>query len=133
VNEEAPPAPVVPVDALAVAADVHPNGALLAPLGLEPQPHPMGLGTVIASDPLTGATAVPGLYLAGNVADARMQVITAAASGVGVAAAVNGDLIAEDGALAVARRRRPFGVRAEAENTTRVLGDRRHGLEGARR
>jgi thioredoxin reductase len=126
-------APVVPVDALAVAADVHPNGALLASLGLEPEPHPMGLGTVLAADPVTGATAVPGLYLAGNVADARMQVITAAASGVGVAAAVNGDLIAEDGALAVARRRRPFGVRAEAENTTRVLGDRRHGLEGARR
>ena len=93
----------------------------------------MGLGTVIASDPMTGATTVPGLYLAGNVADARMQVVTAAASGVGVAVSVNMDLITEDTDLAVAERRRPFGVRAEAENTTRVLGDRRHGLEGARR
>jgi thioredoxin reductase len=126
-------APVVPVDALAVAAAVRPNGDLLEPLGLVHEPHPMGLGTVIASDPLTGATTVPGLHLAGNVADARMQVVTAAASGVGVAAAVNMSLIAEDTDLAVAERRRPFGVRAEAENTTRVLGDRRHGLEGARR
>ncbi|MBD8584208.1 NAD(P)/FAD-dependent oxidoreductase [Frigoribacterium sp. CFBP 8766] len=130
-------APVVPVDALAVAAAVRPNGDLLEPLGLVHEPHPMGLGTVIASDPLTGATTVPGLYLAGNVADARMQVVTAAASGVGIAVAVNMDLITEDTDLAVAERRRPFGVRAEAENTTRVLGDRRHGLrhglEGARR
>ena len=126
-------APVVPVDALAVAAAVRPNGDLLEPLGVVPEPHPMGLGTVIASDPLTGATTVPGLYLAGNVADARMQVVTAAASGVGVAVSVNMDLITEDTDLAVAERRRPFGVRAEAENTTRVLGDRRHGLEGARR
>jgi thioredoxin reductase len=126
-------APVVPVDALAVAAAVRPNGDLLEPLGLVHEPHPMGLGTVIASDPLTGATTVPGLYLAGNVADARMQVVTAAASGVGVAVSVNMDLITEDTDLAVAERRRPFGVRAEAENTTRVLGDRRHGLEGARR
>lgn len=126
-------APVVPVDALAVAAAVRPNGDLLEPLGLVHEPHPMGLGTVIASDPLTGATTVPGLYLAGNVADARMQVITAAASGVGVAVSVNMDLITEDTDLAVAERRRPFSVRAEVENTTRVLGDRRHGLEGARR
>ncbi len=130
-------APVVPVDALAVAAAVRPNGDLLEPLGLVHEPHPMGLGTVIASDPMTGATTVPGLYLAGNVADARMQVVTAAASGVGVAVSVNMDLITEDTDLAVAERRRPFGVRAEAENTTRVLGDRRHGLrhglEGARR
>ncbi|WP_209561024.1 SAM-dependent methyltransferase [Frigoribacterium sp. PvP032] len=121
-------APVVPVDALAVAAAVRPNGDLLEPLGLVHEPHPMGLGTVIASDPLTGATTAPGLYLAGNVADARMQVVTAAASGVGVAVAVNMSLITEDTDLAVAERRRPFGVRAEAENTTRVLGDRRHGL-----
>ncbi|ROP77476.1 thioredoxin reductase [Frigoribacterium sp. PhB107] len=126
-------APVVPVDALAVAAAVRPNGDLLEPLGLVHEPHPMGLGTVIASDPLTGATTVPGLYLAGNVADARMQVITAAASGVGVAVSVNMDLITEDTDLAVAERRRPFSVRAEVENTTRVLGDRLHGLEGARR
>jgi len=126
-------APVVPVGALAVAAEVHPNGDLLGPLGLEHEPHPMGLGTVIPSDPLTGATAVPGLHLAGNVADAAMQVVTAAASGVRVAIAVNSDLITADTDDAVARRRRPFGVRAEAENTTRVLGDRRHGLEGARR
>ncbi|TDT65328.1 NAD(P)/FAD-dependent oxidoreductase [Frigoribacterium sp. PhB116] len=126
-------APVVPVDALAVAAAVRPNGDLLEPLGLVHEPHPMGLGTVIASDPLTGATTVPGLYLAGNVADARMQVVTAAASGVGVAVSVNMDLITEDTDLAVAERRRPFSVRAEVENTTRVLGDRRHGLEGTRR
>ena len=44
----------------------------------------------------TGATAVPGVWVAGNVADLRAQVITAAAAGLNAGAAINADLIAEE-------------------------------------
>jgi len=63
----------------------------------------LGLGYVPA-DP-TGATAVPGVWVAGNVADLRAQVISAAAAGLNTAAAINADLIAEDVRRAVADHR----------------------------
>ena len=44
----------------------------------------------------TGATSVPGLYAAGNVADPMAQVLVAAAQGLAAAGAINGDLVAED-------------------------------------
>lgn len=122
----------VPVDALAVGAPARSNAEVLDALGIAAEAHPAGFGTAVPNDPLTGATAVPGVWVAGNVGDLRMQVVTAAASGLGVAAAVNADLIAEETAAAVAARRQPFSARAEAENTVTVLGDRRHGFEGAR-
>jgi hypothetical protein len=43
--------------------------------------------------------------VAGNVADLRVQVISAAAAGLNTAAAINADLIAEDTRVAVAARR----------------------------
>ncbi|GLZ42757.1 NAD(P)/FAD-dependent oxidoreductase [Actinokineospora sp. NBRC 105648] len=49
----------------------------------------------------TGATSVPGVWAAGNVADPMAQVISAAAAGTAVAAAINADLINEETALAV--------------------------------
>lgn len=122
----------VPVDALAVGAPMRSNADVLDALGVAAEAHPAGFGTTVPNDPQTGATAVPGVWVAGNVGDLRMQVVTAAASGVGVGAAVNADLIAEETAAAVAARRRPFSASAEAENSIAVLGDRRHGLEGAR-
>ncbi|MCW2912776.1 MAG: thioredoxin reductase [Actinomycetia bacterium] len=69
--------------------------------------------------------------MAGNIADLRAQVISAAAAGLNTAAAINADLIAEDTRHAVAAhrsRREPFSTRAEREVCERVLGDRRHGL-----
>ena len=49
-------------------------------LGLRPAAHPSGLGDFVETD-ATGATAVPGLYAAGNVTDPSQQVLPAAANG----------------------------------------------------
>jgi thioredoxin reductase len=62
------------------------------------------VGSYVPADP-TGATAVPGVWVAGNVADLRAQVIVSAAAGLTAAAALNADLIAEDTRLAVASAR----------------------------
>ncbi|MFC0454503.1 NAD(P)/FAD-dependent oxidoreductase [Rhodococcus jostii] len=59
------------------------------------------IATAVAAD-ATGATAVPGVWVAGNVADPKAQVIVAAGAGLNAAAALNADLIAEDTRLAVA-------------------------------
>jgi hypothetical protein len=99
--------------------------------------HPAG--TVVAADD-TGATTVPGVWVAGNVADAHLWVINAAAAGLTAAAAINNDLTHEDVLWALAATReeeyrrpnrashQPFSAQAEADITQRVLGDRRHGL-----
>jgi thioredoxin reductase len=50
----------------------------------------------------TGATSVPGVWVAGNVADPMAQVIVAAADGLKAGAAINADLVEEDTARAVA-------------------------------
>lgn len=44
----------------------------------------------------TGRTSVPGVWAAGNVANPRAQVITAAGEGSAAAIAINADLVAED-------------------------------------
>jgi thioredoxin reductase len=62
------------------------------------------LGTFVPADP-TGATSVPGVWVAGNVSDPMAQVVVAAAAGLRAAAALNGDLVLEDTATAVAQRR----------------------------
>ena len=59
--------------------------------------HPVG--TRIEAD-RTGATAVPGVWVAGNLTDPQAQVIAAAAGGLMAGAAINLDLILEE-----ARRR----------------------------
>jgi thioredoxin reductase len=76
---------------------------VLASLGLAPSPHPMG-GEHIAAD-ANGQTAIPGVWVAGNVTDLKAQVVVAAAGGASVGAAVNADLVAEDTRLAVAAYR----------------------------
>jgi thioredoxin reductase len=43
-----------------------------------------------------GATSVPGVWVAGNVANPRAQVITAAGEGSAAAIAINGDLVDDD-------------------------------------
>jgi len=49
----------------------------------------------------TGRTTVPGIWAAGNVADPRAQVITAAGAGSAAAIAINNDLVDEDVRLAL--------------------------------
>ena len=52
-----------------------------------------------------GATSVPGVWAAGNVADPRAQVITAAGAGSAAAIAINADLVTADVARSVAAAR----------------------------
>lgn len=98
---------VVALDALVVSTRMSARSGVLRSLGLEPVAVEMGghvVGAQIPADP-TGATAVPGVWVAGNVADLRAQVITAAAAGVHAGAAINADLVAEDTRVAVEAHR----------------------------
>lgn len=67
-----------------------PNDALLAGLGCAIDET----GWVVADG--TGATSVPGIWVAGNASNARAQVITAAGEGSAAAIALNADLVQED-------------------------------------
>jgi thioredoxin reductase (NADPH) len=97
---------VIPRDALAVQTGMRARADFLADLGLEivvQESNGLEIGTIVAADPL-GTTAVPGVFVAGNVTDARATVMPAAASGLMAAGGVNADLIAEEARLAVAAR-----------------------------
>jgi thioredoxin reductase len=97
---------VVPREALVVAPRFTARAGVLTSLGLETVPQEMNghvVGSSVAADP-TGATGVPGVWVAGNVADLRAQVIASAAAGLNAAAMLNADLIAEDVRLAVEAR-----------------------------
>jgi thioredoxin reductase len=93
--------------ALAVAPRFVANAAVLASLGLdavEQEMHGHVVGSYVPADAM-GATDVPGVWVAGNVANLQAQVIAAAAAGLNAGAAINADLIAEDTRLAVAAAR----------------------------
>jgi thioredoxin reductase len=84
----------VPLDAVIVAPFMRARAELLEPLGLKPAEVRIGeyaVGTYIESDP-TGATVVPGVWVAGNLANIQAQVITSAAAGLTAGAAINLDL-----------------------------------------
>ena len=89
---------VLECDAIVVAPGFRARSEFLAPLGLEPEPVEMGgevLGTRIASGP-TGATAVSGVWVAGNVGDPMAQVVSSAAAGLRAGAVINADLVEEE-------------------------------------
>jgi len=117
------------VQALAVGTRMEARSALLESLGLESQEHPSGAGCFIETDAM-GATAVPGVYAAGNVSNIMAQVITAAAEGVMAGARINADLIEEETRWAVEGHFGPFSAASEAAAAELVAGHRRHGLEG---
>ena len=97
---------VVPRQALVVAPRFTARADLLVSLGLETaemEMHGTVVGSYVPSD-LMGATAVPGVWVAGNVANLQAQVIAAAGAGLNAGAAINADLIAEDTRDAVASR-----------------------------
>jgi thioredoxin reductase len=100
----------VGMDALVVAPRITARAELLAPLGLVPSEVTMGgqvIGTQIDADP-SGATSVPGVWVAGNLAAIQAQVISAAAAGLMAGAVINADLAAEAARHAVdAYRREP--------------------------
>jgi thioredoxin reductase/2-polyprenyl-3-methyl-5-hydroxy-6-metoxy-1,4-benzoquinol methylase len=106
----------VALDALVVAPRATARAELLAPLGLVPAEVRLGeqvIGIQIEAD-ATGATSVPGVWVAGNVADIRAQVITSAAAGLTAGAAINADLVMEDARRAADSHRHqpPYGEQA---------------------
>ncbi len=58
-----------------------------------------------------GLTSVPGVWAAGNVADPRAQVITAAGAGSAAAIAINADLVQDDVTRALAEQLEPAAAR----------------------
>ncbi|RBY89152.1 thioredoxin reductase [Blastococcus sp. TBT05-19] len=94
-------------DAVVVTPRFTANADLVAGLGAVPVPMEINgavVGSNLQADP-TGRTEVPGLWVAGNVADMSAQVIAAAAQGLKAGAMINADLIEEDTARAVAGKR----------------------------
>ena len=80
----------VPRDAVFVPPRFIPNNDLLIALGCQVDEQ----GWVVKD--ATGATTVPGVWVAGNVANPRAQVITAAGEGSTAAVAINADLVEDD-------------------------------------
>ena len=103
-------------DAVLIGPRFRPRIEAFAPLGLEAAPHPSGLGDVVQVDG-TGATAIPGLYAAGNVTEPGLQVLPAAADGSRVGSMVAFSLADED--LQAASR--PSGVQTDWDQ--RYSGD----------
>jgi thioredoxin reductase len=90
---------VIARSALFVRPRFRPNADLLVDLGCE-----IDRDGWVRHD-ATGRTTVGGVWVAGNIRNARAQVITAAGEGSAAAIALNADLVNEDTAQALARRR----------------------------
>ncbi len=98
---------VVPVDALAVQTRVTARADLLAPLGLQPADFVVGehvMGSHVPAG-MAGVSSVPGVWVAGNLAEPMAQVMGAATAGLMAGAHINADLVAEDTRAAVAAYR----------------------------
>ncbi|WP_407708887.1 NAD(P)/FAD-dependent oxidoreductase [Arthrobacter nitrophenolicus] len=87
--------PEVALDALVVGARTSARLHAFTGLGLSPSPHPMGIGDYLETD-ADGATAVPGVWAAGNVTDMKAQVLASAASAAWTAVVINNHLMAEE-------------------------------------
>lgn len=93
---------LVPRDVLVVASRPVARVGALAGLGLEAVALEMDGQNVASRVPAapTGASDVPGVWVAGNVADPMAQVIAAAAAGLLAGAQINADLVLADAAHA---------------------------------
>jgi thioredoxin reductase len=98
------------------ALRAHEDG-LLEALGCE-----LDEGGLVRVD-VTGRTSVPGVWVAGNVANPRAQVITAAGEGSAAAIAINADLVEEDVRDATASRR---ASTPSTDTTERTPREHRH-------
>jgi thioredoxin reductase len=105
---------LVEAQTVVVAPRMVARAGFLADLGLTPVQHPSGVGEHVPADP-TGRTAVPGVWVAGNVTDLTAQVGAAAAAGAVAGAQINADLVDEETRAAVAEFR---AVRAAREVST---------------
>jgi thioredoxin reductase len=88
--------------AIAVAPRFVARAGFLADIGLEAVRHPSGAGEHIPSD--MGATAVPGVWVAGNVTDLSAQVGASAAAGALAGARINAELVMEETMVASTAR-----------------------------
>lgn len=86
----------IAADTVLVSTRLHAHVSPFAGLGLTASEHPSGVATYVEADPMTGATAVPGLYAAGTLAEPMLQVLPTAAAGTRVGAMVSFDLAQED-------------------------------------
>ena len=93
---------LIPRRALVVTPRFTARSEVLEDLGLQPVELEMGIGARIPADP-TGATAVPGVWVAGNVTDPMGQVIASAAAGLMAGARINADLVEAETAELLAR------------------------------
>lgn len=91
-------------EVLAVGSRMEARMHGLPSLGLRSVELPGGMGTSMEADEF-GRTGVPGVWAAGNVADAKAQVGAAAAAGALAGAQINAELALEDADRAVALRR----------------------------
>lgn len=85
----------IAADAVFLAPQFKARVEPLLALGLRAVAHPSGLGDFLETD-ATGATAVEGVYAAGNVTDAGQQALQAAANGSWVGATISVSLAEED-------------------------------------
>jgi len=95
---------VVARSAVVVAPRFTARAGVLDALGLAAVEQEMGgsvVGSAVPADP-TGLTAVPGVWVAGNISDMSAQVVVSAAAGMRAGAMINADLAAEDARRAVA-------------------------------
>jgi SAM-dependent methyltransferase len=107
----------IPADVVVVGPRFRVRAEPFAALGLQPVPHPTGVGDHLETDAL-GQTSVPGLYAAGNVTDPSQQVLQAAADGSRVGAMISFSLAEEDAKAAA----RPSGNAIDWDH--RYSGDR---------
>ncbi|MFJ6538782.1 NAD(P)/FAD-dependent oxidoreductase [Paenarthrobacter sp. NPDC091711] len=97
---------MIPVDAVVTGPRLEARSGVLGTLGVPTVEHPMGVGSHVDVNPMGGATPVPGVYAAGNVADLMGQVMASAAAGVMAGAAINADLMMEETNRAVENARK---------------------------
>jgi len=112
---------VIPRQAIVVAPRLGPCADFLQSLGLETADMEVA-GHVIARHvpaDANGVTAVPGIWVAGNITTPMGQVISAASAGMMAGAVINADLVAEETARAVAPHRA-----ARAANDLETAGQR---------
>jgi thioredoxin reductase len=98
---------VVARSVLVVAPRYTARSGVLEELGVPAVDQEMGgsvVGSAVPGD-ATGATLVPGVWVAGNVSDLSAQVVVSAAGGLRAGAMINADLVAEDARAAVAAHR----------------------------
>jgi thioredoxin reductase/SAM-dependent methyltransferase len=85
----------IEADAVAIGARFRVRADPFLSLGLRPAEHPTGLGDFVETDAM-GATAIPGLYAAGNITDPSQQVLQAAAAGSWTGAMISFSLANDD-------------------------------------